>query len=90
MELVPSPKFHCHWVGDCVLKSVKMSCAWVPLELKAETGCKSMPTVRGKEAGELPQTLLAVTMMDPPAVPAVAEMVLVRLLPDHPEGKVQV
>ena len=40
--------------------------------------------------GELPHPLLATTVRLPLLVPAVAEIVLVLLLPDQPPGDVQV
>ncbi len=39
---------------------------------------------------ELPQPLSAVTVIVPPVVPAVAEILFVALVPEYPEVKVQV
>jgi hypothetical protein len=40
--------------------------------------------------GPAPQALFALTVMFPPAVPAVVEIEVVVEVPDHPEGSVQV
>lgn len=42
------------------------------------------------DAAELPQALLAATVMLPPVEPAITVMLLVVLVPDHPPGNVQV
>ena len=55
-------------------------------------GCAGMPLTPTTRdwAVEEPQPLFALTVMVPPALPAVVAMLLVLLLPAHPAGRDQV